>query len=116
MISNYQDVTGAFNAGNGIVLDMSGWDNVIIMFVGSSGTISVTASNDGGGPAGTTTGGPSTATNFTTVQATKLSDGTDVTTIAAAGQYRVGVVGRYVKFGGAAAAATSVIVEFYKIG
>lgn len=115
MISNFQDFTIAFNAGNGIVLDMSGWDNVVIDFATPSGTIDITATNDGGGPAGTTTGGPATATGFTTVQVTKLSDGTAVSTVAASGLFRSGVVGRYIKFAGASAAATSVIVMFYKI-
>jgi hypothetical protein len=115
MLSNYQDVTTQFNLNNAVVLDISGWDYTVIQFVGPSGTIAVTASNDGGGLAGSTTGGPATATNFTTVQITKLLDTTAVSTVATAGMYRAAVVGRYLKLGGASAAATSVLVMFFKI-
>lgn len=113
-LSQTIDVTAKFNAGNGIVIDASNWDSLVFQFINPSGTISITATNDGGAVQGTTDGNSSLAANFQTVQATKLSDGTAVTTVAAAGLFRVGVVGRFVKFGGASAAATSVIVEYFK--
>jgi hypothetical protein len=115
MISTYIDVTADFNTNNGKVIDISGWDWVVAQFVTPSGTISITASNDSGDVTGAIDGNPATATNFNTVQATKLADGTSVTSVAASGLYRVGVVGRFLKFGGASAAATKVIVQLAKI-
>ena len=115
MISTYIDVTSEFNANNAKVLDISGWDYIILQFVAPTGTISVTASNDSGDVQGALDGNPATATNFTAVQVTKLADGTAVTSIAAAGLYKVGVTGRFLKFGGASAAATKVIVQLAKI-
>jgi len=114
-LCNTVDITTEFNADNGYVADMSGWDNIVAQFVSPSGTISITATNDGGAVEGTTDGNSSLAANFQTVQATKLSDGTAVTTVAAAGLFRVGVVGRFLKFGGASAAATKVILMYHKV-
>jgi hypothetical protein len=115
MVSVYIDKTAELNANNATVIDVSGWDYAIVQFVAPSGTISITASNDSGDIEGSIDGNPVTATNFTTVQATKLADGTAVTSVAAAGLYRVGVVGRFLKFGGASAAATKVIIQLAKI-
>lgn len=95
---------------NALVLDVSGWDYVVVQFVNPSGTISITATNNGG-----TKLDASTATDFVPVQATKLADGTAVTSVAAAGLYRVNVVGHYLKFGGASAAADAIYVMYAKI-
>ncbi len=115
MISQYLDVTAAFNAANGYVQDLSNWDYCVFQFVNPSGTISITATNDGGAIQGETLGSAATATNFQTIQAAKLADGTAVTSVAAAGLYRVGVVGRYLKLGGASAAADKVFLMMAKI-
>lgn len=115
MIANYIDVTTDFNAGFGKCIDMSGYDYAVWQFVAPTGTISITATNDDGSVEGATLGNATTAANFQTVQATKLADGTAVTTVAAAGFYKVVVVGRFIKFGGAAANATKVIVQLAKI-
>ena len=104
--TNYE-VTDLFNANNGYVVDMSNWDSLVIQFTGStSGTINITATNDAGDITGSVQGNSLTATNYATIQATKLSDGTSVTAISAAGLYKVGIVGQFVKFGGASAATT----------
>lgn len=115
MLSNYQDFTIPFNAGNGITIDTSEWDYVIAQFVNPSGTISITTTNDGGAVFGVSQGGPATATNFTAVQATLLTAGTTVTAVAAAGLYKVVVVGQYLRFGGAGATADKVLVRLAKI-
>ncbi len=114
-LSLTRDITAKFNADNGYVVDMSGWDTLVWQFVSPSGTISTLATNDGGEITGSLEGNSLSATNFQTIQATKLADGTSVTSVAATGLYKVGVIGRYVKFGGAAAAATKVIIELSKI-
>lgn len=109
------DVTAEFNANNEAIIDMSGWDNAVWQFVSPSGTINTTATNDGGAITGSTEGNSKSSLNYQTIQVTKLSDGTAVTAVAAAGLFRNGVVGRYVKFGGASAAATKVIVMLHKV-
>lgn len=115
MISTYLDVTSDFNTNNAKVIDVSGWDWIVAQFVAPSGTINITASNDSGDITGAIDGNPATAANFTAVQMTKLADGTAVTSIAAAGLYKVGVTGRFLKFGGTSAAATKVVVQLAKI-
>lgn len=109
------DVTNEFNSTNAAIIDMSNWDNAVWQFVNPSGTISTVATNDGGAIQGSTDGNSKSALNFQTIQVTKLSDGTAVTAVAAAGLFRNGVVGRYVKFGGASAAADKVIVMLHKV-
>ena len=94
---------------------MSNYDYAVIQMVNPSGTIALTATNNSGAVQGVSDGSIDTAANYVTVQATKLADGTAATSLAAAGLYRVGVVGRYVKLGGASAAADKVLVMLAKI-
>lgn len=115
MVATYLDVTDAFNADNGYVQDVSGWDYAVWQFVNPSGTIDIKATNDGRAVEGRTDGNSSLATNFQTVQATLLTDGTSVTSVSAAGLYKTTVVGRYVKFGGSGATADAVIIQLAKI-
>ena len=110
-LSLTQDVTVEFNANNGYVADAS---NLIWQFVTPSGTISITATNDAGSVTGSFDGNSLTATNFVTVSATNANASTVVTSVSAAGIYRTSYVGQFVKFGGAAAAATKVIIQFHK--
>lgn len=113
-LSQTIDVTVEFNANNGYVADASGWDYLVWQFVNPTGTVALTATNDGGAIQGVSDGNSTSATNFSTVQAIKLSDGSSTAT-GAAGLFRVSVVGRYVKYGGASAAADKVIIEYFKI-
>ena len=115
MISKFEDVTIAFNASNAIVLDVSSFDYIVVQFVAPTGTINVQSTNDGGAVLGITSGSAALAINFTAVQATKLADGTSVTAVVAAGLYKLSVTGKYVSFGGTAAAASKVIVQFFMI-
>ncbi len=115
MLAQYLDVTASFNSSNGVKIEMSNYDYCVVQFVSPSGTINITASNDSGAVEGTTDGNVTLSTNYQTVQATRLADGTSVTAVAAAGLYRLGVVGRYVQFAGASAAATKVLVMLAKI-
>jgi hypothetical protein len=115
MLNTYLDVTEEFNAANGVVIDTSGWDYSVWQFVAPTGTISITATNDGGDLQGTRDGSPTNATNFVTVSATRLSDNTLVTAVAAAGLFKLTGLGRYVRFAGASAAATKVIVQLSQI-
>lgn len=114
MLAQYLDVTNEFNANNGAKVEMSNYDYAVVQFVNASGTISFTASNDSGAVQGVSDGSIKSSANFQTVSATKLSDGTLVTT-AVTGLYRFGVVGRYIQFAGASAAADKVLVMLAKI-
>lgn len=113
-LSLTQDVTAEFNANNGYVADASNWDYLIWQFVGPSGTINVTATNDAGSVTGSFDGNSLTATNFVTVSATAANGNTLTSSVASAGIYRTSYVGQFVKFGGAAAAATKVIIQYHK--
>ena len=116
MVSNYIDLTAALVANASITVDTSGYDNIVVTFAAPGGTITVQATNDGGDVVGVLpVGSATTATNFTVVQATKLLDGTAVTAIATAGQYKLAQVGRYVRFAGAGATATKCIIQFNRI-
>ena len=112
MIATYVQPSFVSNA---FVLDVSGWDYVVAQFVSPSGTISITGTNDSGDVEGETDGDASTAANFTAISATKLLDNTVVTAVAAAGLYKISSSCRFVKFGGASAAATKIIVMLAKI-
>jgi len=109
------DITTEFNAGNGYVADSSGWDYLVWQFVSPTGTINITATNDNGAITGTVLGSPLTATNFQSAGGTKISDGTLVTSVSAAGLFKTTYVGQFVKFGGAGAAATKVFLQYNKI-
>jgi len=100
---------------NAITIDVSGYDYVVAQFVTPSGTISITSTNDSGDVIGVTDGNANLAANFTTVYASKLSTNTAVTAVDAAGLYKINVAGRYLKFSGASAAATKVIIMLAKI-
>lgn len=116
-LSLVRDVTKEFNANNGFVADTSGWDYTIWQFITPSGTINISASNDSGAVEGSLDGNSLTAINFLTVSATALNGLTAVQSVTAAtsAMFRVGNVGQFVKFGGSSAAATKVIIQFYKI-
>jgi hypothetical protein len=115
MISQTLDVTTDFNANNTVQIDVGGWENVIVQMVNPSGTVLFQGSNDGGAITGSTAGNPVTATNFATISATKMSDGTLTTSLAAAGLYKLTQPPRYLKFGGASAAATKALVFLSKV-
>lgn len=115
MISATKDVTAALNANNTVIIDVSLWENIIIHMIGSSGTILLQGSNDGGAVTGSTEDTPQSALNFTTIVATKMLDGTTTSSLATAGLYKLTQPCKYLKFGGAAAAATKVLVFMSKV-
>lgn len=115
MVAQYLDLTAQLNAENEAIVEVGNWDYAVIQAVSPTGTLNITATLDSGAVQGTTDGNWVDSTNYVTVQATKLADGTAVTAIAAAGLFRVAVVGRYLKIGGASAAATKLLVMLTKI-
>lgn len=116
MIATTLDLTTTFNANNTAQIDVSEWENVIIHMVGTvTGTITLQGSNDGGSITGAVSQSPQAAINFSTISATKMSDGTLTTSLAAAGLYKLSQPCKYLKFGGASAAATKVLVFLSKV-
>jgi hypothetical protein len=114
MIGQTIDVTDTLNADNAVVLDVGGWENVIIQTVNPSGTITLQGTNDGGA-SNTQNESPATAANFTNLQATNMADGTGTTSLAVAGLYKVTQPSKYIKIGGAAAAADKCLVFLSKV-
>lgn len=113
MLSQLLDVTNELNANHFVQLDIGEWNTCTIQVTGSiSGTIDIKGSNDGGAIQGVTDGNAVSAKNFTAIQATKLSDGSAVTTLGTADNYSFQVRDKYLYIGGTNAATTgSVLIQ-----
>lgn len=113
MLAETLDLTTIFNANNGIKIDTSGWQNVTVQIDGTpSGTISITGTNDAGAITGISDGNPLTSTGYTAIQATDLSSGTAVTSIAGAGTFKIINAPKFVQIGGASAATTGKVIVY----
>lgn len=110
MLSAIADLSIPFNASHNVVVDVSLYKFITLQFVEPTGTINLTGTNDSGAVEGVSTGNASTAINFTAIQATNLATGTTVTGISAAGLYQIEVGCKFIQIGGAAAAATKLLV------
>lgn len=110
MLSNLLDVTTDFNANNGVKLQLSEWDTITFQFVGPSGTINITGSNDANAITGVTDGSALSSINYTAIQAINLATGTAVTSVSTAGLYKITNACKFIQFGGASAAATKVLI------
>jgi hypothetical protein len=97
---------------NKLVIDIEMARTISIQIIGGSGTRSLQGTNDGGAVTGSTINNAGDATNFSTIQAVKLSDGTSVTSITDAGLYKIDPVAfQYLQIGdGSTAAATKILV------
>lgn len=114
-ISRFQDFTNEFNAGSGIVIDVSGSDYVVVQFVTPSGALTFNSTLDGGAVQGVSDGSAATATNFVAVQGINLTTGTGASTIAASAIFRFPVIGKYLQITGSAVTAVKVLVQFFRI-
>ena len=94
-ISTIVDATESFNANNSFYQDLSGWDSAVVQFVGTSGTISFSTTNDDGSITGQLLPAPEVPINWVTVLGVNLSTKTDVSSIAAAGIVEFGIIGKY---------------------
>lgn len=113
MLSQIFDVTSELNANHEVKLDVSLWNTVTVQVTGTpSGTIDIKGSNDGGAVQGSTEGNAKSSTSFTAIQATKLSDGSAVTTLATADSYSITVKTKYLYLGGSNAATTGKVLIF----
>jgi hypothetical protein len=94
-ISTVVDATASFNANNNFYQDLSGWDSAVVQFVGTSGTVSFSTTNDDGSITGQLLPAPEVPINWVTVLGVNLSTKTDVSSIAAAGIVEFGIIGKY---------------------
>lgn len=110
------DITSDINDNDICIQDIGGWDFAVIQLVTPTGTFSFLTSNDSGAITGVSDGSSVSATNFTTVVGTKLSDGSSVSTLAASGMVKFSGIGRYLQITGAGAAqVTKALLRLYKI-
>ena len=94
-ISTVVDATASFNANNNFYQDLSGWDSAVVQFVGTSGTVSFSTTNDDGSITGQLSPAPEVPINWVTVLGVNLTTKTDVSSIAAAGIVEFGIIGKY---------------------
>ena len=94
-ISTVVDATASFNVNNNFYQDLSGWDSAVVQFVGTSGTISFSTTNDDGSITGQLLPAPEVPINWVSVLGVNLTTKTDVASIAAAGIVEFGIIGKY---------------------
>ena len=94
-ISTIVDATESFNANNSFYQDLSGWDSAVVQFVGTSGTVSFSTTNDDGSITGQLSPAPEVPINWVSVLGVNLTTKTDVSSIAAAGIVEFGIIGKY---------------------
>ena len=94
-ISTIVDATESFNANNSFYQDLSGWDSAVVQFVGTSGTVSFSTTNDDGSITGQLLPAPEVPINWVSVLGVNLTTKTDVSSIAAAGIVSFGIIGKY---------------------
>jgi hypothetical protein len=106
-ISTVVDATDSFNANNNFYQDLSGWDSAVVQFVGTSGTVSFSTTNDDGAITGQLLPAPQVPINGVTVLGVNLTTKTDVSSISAAGIVEFGIIGKYLLLQGNSATTTT---------
>jgi predicted enzyme related to lactoylglutathione lyase len=106
-ISTVVDATDSFNANNNFYQDLSGWDSAVVQFVGTSGTISFSTTNDNGAITGQLLPAPEVPENWVTVLGVNLTTKTDVSSISAAGIVEFGIIGKYLLLQGNSTTTTT---------
>ena len=106
-ISTTVDATESFNTNNSFYQDLSGWDSAVVQFVGTSGTISFSTTNDSGSITGQLLPAPEVPINWVSVAGVNLTSKADVTSIAASGMVAFGIIGNYLLLQGSVATTTT---------
>jgi hypothetical protein len=106
-ISTTVDATASFNADNSFYQDLSGWDSAVVQFVGTSGTISFSTTNDNGSITGQLLPAPEVPINWVSVAGVNLTSKADITSIAASGIVAFGIIGNYLLLQGSVATTTT---------
>jgi hypothetical protein len=106
-ISTTVDATESFNTDNSFYQDLSGWDSAVVQFVGTSGTISFSTTNDNGSITGQLLPAPEVPINWVSVAGVNLTSKADVTSIAASGIVAFGIIGNYLLLQGSTTTTTT---------
>jgi hypothetical protein len=106
-ISTTVDATESFNTNNSFYQDLSGWDSAVVQFVGTSGTVSFSTTNDNGSITGQLLPAPEVPINWVSVAGVNLTSKADVTSIAASGMVAFGIIGNYLLLQGSVATTTT---------
>ena len=106
-ISTTVDATESFNTNNSFYQDLSGWDSAVVQFVGTSGTISFSTTNDNGSITGQLLPAPEVPINWVSVAGVNLTSKADVTSIAASGMVAFGIIGNYLLLQGSTTTTTT---------
>ena len=106
-ISTTVDATELFNTNNSFYQDLSGWDSAVVQFVGTSGTISFSTTNDNGSITGQLLPAPEVPINWVSVAGVNLTSKADVTSIAASGIVAFGIIGNYLLLQGSTTTTTT---------
>lgn len=112
------DLTPDFNAvtNPAVKIDVSGWDFVVAQLVLPTGTVTFSATNDGGAIEGTTDGNATSSLNYIDVQGTNLNSGVATTTLGASGLIRFAVVGKFMRFSASGTVTVAkLLVYLFKI-
>lgn len=106
-ISTTVDATESFNTNNSFYQDLSGWDSAVVQFVGTSGTISFSTTNDNGSITGQLLPAPEVPINWVSVSGVNLTSKADITSIAAGGIVSFGIIGNYLLLQGSTTTTTT---------
>jgi hypothetical protein len=106
-ISTTVDATESFNTDNSFYQDLSGWDSAVVQFVGTSGTISFSTTNDNGSVTGQLLPAPEVPINWVSVAGVNLTSKADITSFAASGIVAFGIIGNYLLLQGSVATTTT---------
>jgi hypothetical protein len=106
-ISTTVDATESFNTDNSFYQDLSGWDSAVVQFVGTSGTISFSTTNDNGSITGQLLPAPEVPINWVSVSGVNLTSKADITSIAASGIVAFGIIGNYLLLQGSTSTTTT---------
>jgi hypothetical protein len=106
-ISTTVDATELFNTDNSFYQDLSGWDSAVVQFVGTSGTISFSTTNDNGSITGQLLPAPEVPINWVTVLGVNLTTKADVSSINASGMVAFGIIGNYLLLQGSTTTTTT---------
>jgi len=106
-ISTTVDATESFNTNNSFYQDLSGWDSAVVQFVGTSGTVSFSTTNDNGSITGQLLPAPEVPINWVSVAGVNLTSKADITSIAASGIVAFGIIGNYLLLQGSSNTTTT---------
>jgi hypothetical protein len=106
-ISTTVDATESFNTDNSFYQDLSGWDSAVVQFVGTSGTISFSTTNDNGSITGQLLPAPEVPINWVSVAGVNLTSKADITSISASGIVAFGIIGNYLLLQGSTTTTTT---------